>query len=117
MQKYYYAEYRFTTNESCEVVGHGGLWARTEVIGGYGEVNINPLGKSTIGETLFRDHNIVPIGGVSYVMEQMFGINENQIYVPSMYEVNGIGLPNSTPPAEVYQSPTGDKSVIYRYIL
>lgn len=107
---------RFKSVDTGEIVGQtGGVWAKTEVIGGYGEVNINPLGKSTLEETMFRQHNIVPIGGVSYVMEQMFGVGENQILVPTMYEKNGIGLPNSTPPVESYQSPTGDRSVIYRY--
>ena len=95
--------------------GSHGMWARTEVIGGYGEVNINPLGKSTIGETIFNQHNIVPIGGVSYVMENIFGINETQIEVPTLYEETGIGISNSTPPTETYITPDGVKSIIYRY--
>lgn len=92
-----------------------GLWARTEVIGGYGDVNLNPLGKSTLGETCFRQSNIVPIGGVSYVMEQLFGVGEKQIDIPTLYEENGIGLPNSAPPTESYKTPDGTKSIIYRY--
>ena len=93
----------------------GGLWARTEVIGGYGEVNINPFGKSTLGEVCFRNHNIVPIGGVSYVMQNIFGVNETQINIPTLYEETGIGYQNSTPATETYASPTGNKSIIYRY--
>ena len=91
-----------------------GLWSRTEVIGGYGEVKFNPLGKSTLGEECFRQHNIVPIGGVSYVMENLFGIPESQITIPSLYEESGIGLANSAVPTESYDTPDGVKSIIYR---
>lgn len=92
-----------------------GLWARTEVIGGYGEVNENPLGKSTLGEVCFRSSNIVPIGGVSYVMQKLFGVEEEQIDIPTLYEENGIGYPNSTPATETYESPDGKKTIVYRY--
>jgi hypothetical protein len=92
-----------------------GLWARTEVIGGYGEVHENPFGKSTLDEVCFRQHNIVPIGGVSYVMEQMFGVKESQITIPTMYTNNGIGKKNSGVPTETYITPNGEKTVIYRY--
>lgn len=92
-----------------------GIWARTEVIGGYGDVNINPFGKSTLGEVCFRKKNIVPIGGVSYVMEQMFGTKETQISVPTLYSETGIGGANSAAPTETYVSPDGNKTVTYRY--
>ena len=92
-----------------------GLWARTEVIGGYGEYHDNPLGKSSLDEVCFRQHNIVPIGGVSYAMQHLFGVNETQITIPTMYTENGIGKINSGPPTEVYDIPGGTKSIIYRY--
>ena len=94
--------------------GKSGLWARTEVIGGYGDFNINPNGKSSLGEQIFRQSNIVPIGGVSYVMQNLFGVNENQIDIPTLYEETGIGLTNSTPPTETYKTPNGNKAIIYR---
>lgn len=96
----------------------GGLWAKTEVIGGYGDVNINPNGKSSLGEEIFRTHNIVPIGGVSYIMQQAFEIPETQISIPTLYDQTGIGLANSTPPSETFISPDRDnwyRSVMYRY--
>jgi hypothetical protein len=96
----------------------GGLWAKTEVIGGYGDVNINPNGKSSLGEEIFRTHNIVPIGGVSYIMQQAFEIPETQISIPTLYDQTGIGLANSTPPSEKFVSPDRDnwyRSVMYRY--
>ena len=108
---------KFNLNDTVNMpnMPSSGIWARTEVIGGYGDVNINPLGKSTLGEVCFRQHNIVPIGGVSYVMEQMFGVKESQITVPTLYSETGIGAANSTPPTETYSSPNGNKSIIYRY--
>lgn len=94
--------------------GTSGLWARTEVIGGYGDLNINPNGKSSLGEEIFHQSNIVPIGGVSYVMQNMFGVEETQIQIPTLYEETGIGLSNSTPATETYKTPDGNKPIIYR---
>lgn len=109
-------KFNFTKDTvSMPELNNNGIWARTEVIGGYGEVNINPLGKSTLGEVCFKKHNIVPIGGVSYVMENIFGVKEEQIVVPTLYEETGIGNPNSGPPTETYTTPDGKKSIIYRY--
>lgn len=92
-----------------------GLWAKTEVIGGFGDVWINPNGKSTLGEECFRQHNIVPIGGVSYAFENIFGIKENQIQVPTLYDETGIGVADSLAPTETYLTPKGNQSIIYRY--
>lgn len=108
-------KFSFTDNVAMPNIPSNGMWARTEIIGGYGDVNLNPLGKSTLGEECFRQSNIVPIGGVSYVMQQMFGVNDNQIEVPTMYAENGIGAPDSATPVETYESPDGTKSVLYRY--
>lgn len=104
----------FCFNDKIEAPKTTGIWARTEIIGGYGEVNINPLGKSTLGEECFRQHNIVPIGGVSYVMEHLFGIPEKQISVPTLYDETGIGLVNSTIPTETYETPYGTRTIVYR---
>ena len=92
-----------------------GLWSRTEVIGGYGEVNMNPYGKSTLSEQVFGEENIVPIGGVSYVMQHVFGITEEQIQIPTLYEETGIGLPNSLTPTEQFETPDGMVYINYRY--
>lgn len=91
-----------------------GLWAKTEVLGGYDFIN-NPNGKSSLGEVCFTQHNIVPIGGVSYVMERVFGIKETQIEIPTLYDESGIGIANSLPPTETYQKPGGQGTVHYRY--
>ena len=94
-----------------------GLWARTEVIGGYGDFQVNENGKSSLGEVIFKQKNIVPLGGVSYVMEKVFGVGESQIHIPTMYDNNKIGLPNSTTPTDTYVAPDGTnfhKKIIYR---
>lgn len=95
--------------------GGNGLWARTEIIAGYGDIIKNPTGKSTLGEEIFHGHNMVPIGGVSYVMENMFGVPENQIIIPTLYSTSGIGHSDSAVPTETYITPEGTASVIYRY--
>lgn len=51
---------------------HTGLWARTEVIAGYDRRKTNK--GSYLGKELFRKSNIVPIGGVQYVMEKLFNV-------------------------------------------
>ena len=70
-----------------------GLWAWTEVIGGYGDIIHNPRGKSTIGEECFRTHNIVPISGVSTVMSKLFEVQDQNINYPTLYK-HGIGAPD-----------------------
>ena len=92
-----------------------GLWVKTEVVGGYGDYKFNPTGKSTIGEVVFREKNVVPIGGVSYAMQNLFGVKDEQIDIPTLYSSNGIGKINSGEPIETYMTPNGEKSVVYRY--
>lgn len=96
-------------------INSNGIWATTEVIGGYGEIHNNPNGKSTLDEEIFRTKNIVPIGGVSYVMEQMFGVKDSQIEVPTVYSTDNIGIINSGNPSETYDVPGGTKSPLYRH--
>lgn len=93
-----------------------GLFARTEVIGGYGDVINNPLGKSSLSEEIFNTHNIVPIGGVSYAFQHIFGVEETQIDIPTMKELHGIGADDSQPVVtETYITPDGTATTVYRY--
>ena len=86
-------------------IGADGLWARTEVIGGYGDVYQLPNGKSTLGEIIFRKKNIVTLGGVDYVMQNVFHASEDSIGdVPTLYDQEGIGRANVSPSTE-YISP------------
>lgn len=91
------------------------LWKRTEVFGSYEPPIRNPLGKSFFNEPIFGQENTVPIGGVQYAMEHIFGVKGTQIDIPTLYSETGIGLPDSLAPTETYLSPDGTKSVIYRY--
>lgn len=77
---------------SCETPSNG-LWARTEIIGGY-DLYKNDRGISELGEVVFRTHNMVPIGGVQYVMEMLYGVT-GPIVVPTLNE-KGIGAQSST---------------------
>ena len=97
-----------------DTTGQSGLWVKTEIIGGYGDIHFNPYGKSTLDEVIFRTHNIVPIGGTSYAMERLFGIKESQIDIPTMYEQNGIGIIDSAEPEDTYLTPNGNKAYVYR---
>ena len=112
-----------------------GLWAKTKVMGSYDEIKTDangisyfakkvPTGVSSLGETIFKtekakplftQENMVPIGGCQYAMERLFEITTDQITIPTMYRDNGIGLPDTLPPTETYDSPDGEKNVHYRY--
>lgn len=70
-----------------------GLWVKTEIIGGYG-LHTNSNGVSELGEVVFRTHNTVPIGGVQFVMEMLYGVN-GPIVVPTLNE-KGIGVQDPT---------------------
>ncbi len=53
---------------------HGGLWAKTEIIAGYGR-HTTPDKGSYLDKVLFKRSNMVPIGGVQYVMEKLFNVS------------------------------------------
>lgn len=50
-----------------------GLWAKTQILGGYDRY-VDDHGVSQLGETVFSRTNMVPLGGVQYVMEQLFKV-------------------------------------------
>lgn len=51
-----------------------GLWARTQILGGYDRYT-DRSGISQLGEVVFSRENMVPIGGVQYVMERLFEVS------------------------------------------
>ena len=77
-----------------------GMWARTEVIGGFGDFvrAQSPFGKSTLTDISWHEENMVVIGGVQYSMENIFGEKGEQIPIPTLYSETGIGHPDSLPP-------------------
>ena len=71
------------------------LWAYTQIIGGYG-LHTNPkTGMSELDEVVFETENMVPIGGVQFAMEQIFGVT-GPLTVPSLCTTDGIGATDST---------------------
>ena len=84
-----------------------GLWARTEVVVGRG-YNENRLGKSFLDEVDFTRENTVPIGGVQYVLEQLFGVSGEGgsagIKIPTLFE-QGIGAPDAAS-SYMYKTPS-----------
>lgn len=115
-----------------------GLWARTEIMGSYDDVELDnrgmfkrfvkkiPTGVSSLGETLFKTEtaqpkwttsNMVPISGCRFAMELLFGVKDMQIDIPTLYsdsKTTGIGLPDGEEPLATFDIPGGTKSVIYR---
>lgn len=93
------------------------LWKKTEVLASQADVILNPHGKSSFapGCPFTSSTNMVPIGGVEYAMEKLFGVSGTQFTVPTLYDQNGIGLPNSVESSETYKTPDGNKSIIYRH--
>ena len=106
------------------------LWKRTEVLCSNAEIINNPNGKSTFapGCPFSISSNMVPLGGVQYVMEQLFGI-KGEVDIPTLYDLtnnsntdiahyatyeNPIGPANSVPATDTYTTPDGEKAVIYR---
>lgn len=88
-----------------------GIWARTEVVVGRG-YNHNRLGKSYLDEVDFTESNTVPIGGVQFVFEQLFGVSGESgsagIPIPTLYSTEQIGVHDeaATTEACIYETPS-----------
>ena len=94
---------------------HSGMWARTEVIGGFGDFvkAQSPFGKTSLTDVSWHEENMVVIGGVQYTMEQIYE-KCTQIEIPTLYSETGIGHPDSLPPTDTYETPDGNKTILYR---
>ena len=109
--------------EELDIHASSGIWAKTEILCSNGEVINNPTGKSSFapGCPFTKSKNMVPIGGVEYVFEKIFGVAGTQFEVPTLYTEAGIGKPNSLPPAETYRIPDTEKglmqtkNIVYRH--
>lgn len=83
------------------------LWRRTEVLCSNGDVIINPKGKSSFapGCPFTVSENMVPIGGVQYTMQQLFGIPNDSstsiLKIPTLYDLSNDparwGIPTAYP--------------------
>lgn len=70
------------------------LWKKTEIIGGYG-LYTDDKGISQLKEVVFSTENLVPLGGVQYAMESIFGV-KGPVTVPTLNDAYGIGAIGST---------------------
>lgn len=72
-----------------------GLWAKTEIIAGYGyHHSKDPFKLSYLDEEVFEpQHNMVPISGVQTIFQMLFGA-KGPINIESLYAKHGIGLPD-----------------------
>lgn len=124
-----------TDNIKMPNIQSKGLWARTEVMGSYDDIERDgngiarfvkkiPTGISKLGETLFRTEvaepmwtksNMVPIGGCQFAMELLYGVKNNEFTIPTLYSESGglIGLPDSYAPVTAYDTPEGQKTIVY----
>ena len=71
-----------------------GVYAKTQILGGHGIItDIN--GVTSLKELTMNEQNMIPIGGVQYSFENLFGVG-GPLKVPTLYEVsNGtIGIPD-----------------------
>ena len=79
--------------DTLELINPSNLWARTEVLIGYGYHEGSRFGKSYLDETIIEDENTVVIGGVQTALQHIFGVKA-PITVPTLYDKSNIGHPN-----------------------
>lgn len=69
------------------------FWAKTQILGGYG-LHKNSQGISELDEVVFDTTNIVPLGGVQFAMEMLYGV-KGPINIPRLdqepYNIGAVG--------------------------
>ena len=69
------------------------LWVKTQILGGYG-LHKNSQGISELDEVVFDRTNMVPLGGVQFAMEMLYGV-KGPISVPRLdkepYNIGAVG--------------------------
>lgn len=83
----------FTDTSEVRQAVEPGIWARTEVIGGYGYHPGDRFTKSYLDENMFEESNTVPISGVQAIFEWLFGV-KGPINIDTLYKKTGIGAPD-----------------------
>ena len=86
------------------------LWVKTKIIGGHGLYK-DKNGISQLGEVLFEEENMVPLVGVEYAMEKIFGVKA-PITAITLNE-QGIGSPDVIPPTQDQPYPYGHNVVLF----
>ena len=90
-----------------------GLWAKTRIIGGYG-LHKNSLGISELDEVVFDKTNMVPLGGVQFAMEMIYGV-AGPIAIPRLdaepYNIGAVG--STVAPSGGMPHPYGQKVCLF----
>jgi hypothetical protein len=75
----------------------GGLWAKTEIVAGYGYHHSDDrFALSYLDEPIFDPvENTVPVSGVQSIFQMAFGI-QGPITLDTMYAKHGIGIPDES---------------------
>ena len=89
------------------------LWAKTRIMGGYG-LHKNSQGISELDEVVFDQENMVPLGGVQYAMEMIYGVS-GPIQVPRLdappYNIGAVG--STVAPSGGMPHPYGQKVCLF----
>ena len=88
------------------------LWARTQIIGGYGLHIDEKTGISQLDEVVFETENMVPLLGVQYAMEQLFGV-KGPLTAPTLDVQMQIGAQSPMPAANGMPYPAGHKVCLF----
>lgn len=91
----------------------GSFWGKTQVIVGHG-LRQNKFGIHTLDEVKSDVPNMVPIGGVQYAMRNLFQI-AGPVMIPTLYDLEGIGLPNPVAPTTTFSTPDGNQVIQYQH--
>lgn len=91
-------------------ISHPGIWAKTEVIFGHG-LHKNANGISELDEVVFETTNMVPLIGVQYAMEMIFGIKGDLKIPRPVISGSQLGSTDISGGASI----SGDKDMPYPY--
>lgn len=111
-------------DELCQhdAVKQGKLWAKTEIVAGYGYHHSDDrFALSYLDEPIFDpQENTVPISGVQTLLQMAFGAN-GPIIIDTLYNKHGIGLPDESavpsflvPQNEDIEGPATLREAIYQ---
>ena len=89
------------------------FWVKTQILGGYG-LHKNSQGISELDEVVFDTTNMVPLGGVQFAMEMIYGV-KGPISVPRLdqepYNIGAVG--SSVSPSQGMPYAYGQKVCLF----
>lgn len=89
-----------------------GFWARTQIIGGYG-LKHTKTGICFLDEVIFEEENMVPLTGVQYAMEMIFGV-KGTLELKTLNQTMQIGAQGSAlAPSQNMPYPYGQRVCLF----